>query len=143
MYYPPCWITRGSVRPLLAQAGFDTAVLRNELAKQLDNLPKIQNPNGDIQMSLDMGRLLNLADKKSQDNGDACISGESLLLVAMEDGQTNLDKLLLAHGDLSRIQQTVEHVRGGETVDNPDAEENRQALEKYTVDLTVGLRQAN
>lgn len=126
----------GTVRPLLAQAGFDTAVLRNELAKQLDDLPKVQSPNGDVQMSPEMGRLLNLADKKSQDNGDAYISSESLILVAMEDGSTSLGKILLAHGDIKRLQQTIEMVRGGETVDNPDAEENRQALEKYTVDLT-------
>jgi len=126
----------GTVRPLLAQAGFETAVLRNELAKQLDDLPKIKNPNGDVQMSPDMGRLLNLADKKSQDNGDAYISSESLILVAMEDGSTSLGKLLLNHGDIKRLKQAIDTIRGGETVDNPEAEENRQALEKYTVDLT-------
>ena len=93
-------------------------------------------PNGDVQMSPEMGRLLNLADKKSQDNGDAYISSESLILVAMEDGATSLGKLLITHGDIKRLEQAIEAVRGGETVDNPDAEENRQALEKYTVDLT-------
>ncbi len=126
----------GTVRPLLAQAGFDTAVLRNEVAKQLDDLPKIQNPNGDVQMSPEMGRLLNLSDKKSQDNGDAYISSENILLVAMEDGSTNLGKLLARYGDIKRLETAIEKIRGGETVDNPDAEENRQALEKYTVDLT-------
>jgi len=126
----------GTVRPMLAQAGFNTAVLRNELAKQLDDLAKIQHPNGDVQMSPDMGRLLNLADKKSQDNGDAYISSESFILVTMEDGSTSLGKLLLGHGDIKRLRQAIETLRGGETVDNPDAEENRQALEKYTVDLT-------
>lgn len=125
-----------TVRPLLAQAGFDTAVLRNELAKQLDELPKIQHSTGDVQMSPEMGRLLNLADKKSQDNGDAYISSESIVLVAMEDGSTNIGKLLLQYGDLKALEKAIDSLRGGETIDNPDAEENRKALEKYTVDLT-------
>jgi len=133
----------GTVRPLLAQAGFDTAVLRNELAKQLDDLPKVQNPNGDIQMSPDMGRLLNLADKKAQDNGDAYISSENIVLVAAEEGSTSLGKLLLQYGDVKKIQQAIEAIRGGETVDNPDAEENRQALEKYTIDLTSQAESGN
>ena len=126
----------GTVRPLLSQAGFDTAILRNELAKQLDDLPKIQNPNGDIQMSPEMGRLLNLADKQSQDSGDAYISSETIVLVAMEDGSTNVGKLLLSYGSLADVKKAIETIRGGDTVDNPDAEENRRALEKYTVDLT-------
>lgn len=126
----------GTISPLLTQAGFDTAALRNELAKQLDDLPKVQNPNGDIQMSPDMGRLLNLADKKSQDNGDAYISSETIILVAMEEGSTTLGKLLLNYGDVQRLRDVIDNIRGGETIDNPDAEENRQALEKYTVDLT-------
>jgi ATP-dependent Clp protease ATP-binding subunit ClpB len=126
----------GTIRPLLAQAGFDTAVLRNEVAKQLDDLPKIQSPNGDIQMSPEMGRLLNLADKKSQDNGDAYISSESIVLVAMEDASTNLGKLLLRYGNTEGLKKAIDTIRGGETIDSPDAEQNRQALEKYTVDLT-------
>ena len=126
----------GSISPLLSQAGFDTAIVRNEVAKKLDDLPRIQNPNGDIQMSPGSGRLLNLADKKAQDNGDAYISSENLVLAAMEDGNTELGKLLLHHGDVQRLKQAIDSLRGGETVDNPDAEENRQALEKYTVDLT-------
>ncbi len=125
----------GSIRPLLAQAGFNVTQLRNEVAKQLDELPRIQQPNGDIQMSPDLGRLLNLADKKAQDNGDAYISSENIVLVTMEDGNTALGKLLVQHGDLPRLQQAIDTVRGGETVYNPDAEENRQALEKYTIDL--------
>lgn len=126
----------GTLHPLLSQAGFDTVVLRNELAKQLDDLPKIQSHNGDVQMSPEMGRLLNLADKKSQDNGDAYISSESIVLVAMQDASTNMGKLLLRYGSLPALETAIDAMRGGETIDNPDAEENRRALEKYTVDLT-------
>ena len=126
----------GSIMPLLSKAGFDTAVLRNEVAKQLDDLPRIQHPNGDVQMSPELGRLLNLADKQAQKNGDSYISSENIVLVAMEDGATNLGKLLLRYGDVTRLQASINALRGGEKVDNPDAEESRQALEKYTVDLT-------
>ena len=128
---------RGAVRPLLAQAGFDVAGLRNELKKQLENFPRIQNPTGDIGMSADLGRLLNLADKHAQKKGDKFISSESLLLAALEDKTNGLGKLLEKFGNKEGLIAAVEKVRGGETVDNPDAEENRQALEKFTVDLTA------
>ncbi len=126
-----------SIRPLLVQAGFDVTVLRNELAKQLDNLPRIQHQIGDIQLSPDMGRLLNLADKKAQDNGDKFISSEALLQAAIQEGSTSLGKLLKQFGDEKRLNQAITAIRGGETVDNPDAEQNRQALEKFTIDLTA------
>lgn len=127
----------GSVRPLLANAGFDVAGLRNELTKQLESLPKISNPTGDVHMSPDMGRLLNLADKESQKNGDKFISSETILLAAMNDSSITLGKLLAQFGNVKRLQQSVDNVRGGETVDDPEAEGNRQALEKYTIDLTA------
>lgn len=127
----------GSVRPLLAAAGFDIPNLRNELTKQLAGLAEVQNPTGDVQMSSEMGRLLNLADKHAQKNKDKFISSESLLIAAMEDRNNSLAKLLLTSGDLENLKQAVDKVRGGETVDDPEAEGNRQALDKYTVDLTA------
>jgi ATP-dependent Clp protease ATP-binding subunit ClpB len=127
----------GSVRPLLAQAGFDVPGLRNDLGKKLNDLPRIHQATGDVQISPEMGRLLNLADKKAQKNGDKFISSESVLLAAMEDGGNVLGKLLNQFGDIKRLQQAIDTIRGGETVDNPDAEANRQALEKYTIDLTA------
>ena len=127
----------GSVRPLLASAGFDVAGLRNEITKSLESLPKINHPTGDVAMSPDMGRLLNLADKHAQTVGDKFISSESLLIAAMEDQKFDIGKLLAQFGSLDRLKQAVESVRGGETVDDPDAEGNRQALEKYTIDLTA------
>ncbi|MEX1033043.1 MAG: ATP-dependent chaperone ClpB [Cellvibrionaceae bacterium] len=125
------------VRPLLAQSGFDVNGLRNELNKQLEALPSIQNPTGDVHMSTEMGRLLNLADKQAQQVGDKFISSESLLLAAMADKNNSLGKLLSQFGDQKRLQESIERVRGGETVDSPEAEANRQALDKYTIDLTA------
>lgn len=127
----------GTVRPLLASAGFDLAGLRNELSKRLDALARLQNPTGEVSMSQDLGRLLNLADKYAQQNKDKFISSESVLIAAMKDGKNALGELLLKFGSLKALEAAVEGVRGGETVDNPDAEGNRQALEKYTIDLTA------
>jgi len=127
----------GSVRPLLAQAGFDVSGLRNGLAKELDSLARIQNPTGDVHMSQDLVRLFNLADKQSQKAGDKFISSETLLIAALDEGNNALSKLLKAFGDAKRLKTAIEKVRGGETVDDPDAEGNRQALEKYTIDLTA------
>jgi len=127
----------GAVRPLLAAAGFDVAGLRNALTKALEELPKIQSPTGDVSMSQELGRLLNLADKYAQQAGDKFISSESLLLSSMNDSASSLGKLLNQFGDTERLNAAVKKVRGGETVDNPEAEGNRQALERYTVDLTA------
>ncbi|MDN3638948.1 ATP-dependent chaperone ClpB [Simiduia curdlanivorans] len=127
----------GTVRPLLAQAGFDVTGLRNGLAKKLDQLARIQNPNGDVHMSPELGRLLNLADKHAQKSGDKFISSETLLLAAMEEGNSDLAKMLAQFGNVQRLKSAVESVRGGEKVETQDAEENRQALEKYTIDLTA------
>jgi ATP-dependent Clp protease ATP-binding subunit ClpB len=127
----------GAVRPLLAQAKFDVAGLRNELAKELESLPRVQNPTGDIPMAQELGRLLNLADKHAQQTGDKFISSESILLAAMGDKNSGLGKLLARFGQLPELQAAVDKVRGGDTVDDPDAEGARQALDKYTVDLTA------
>ncbi|WP_111643322.1 ATP-dependent chaperone ClpB [Marinimicrobium alkaliphilum] len=127
----------GTVRPLLSQAGFDVTGLRNALSKALDQLPHIQSPTGDVNMSQELGRVLNLADRRAQKEGDKFVSSESVLLSAMLEGESAFGKLLKEFGDAKRLEQAVEKIRGGETVDNADAEGNRQALEKYTVDLTA------
>ena len=127
----------GAVRPLLAQAGFDVAGLRNGLAIALDSLARVQSPTGDVHMSPEMGRLLNLADKKAQDYGDGYISSECVLQAAMADKNSELGKMLKQYGDANKLDKAIVKVRGGEAVDNPDAEGNRQALDKFTVDLTA------
>ncbi len=125
----------GAVRPLLGKAGFDVQGLMAELEKLLDGLPQVQSPTGEINVSPDLGRWLNLADKRAQQQGDQFIASEAILMVAVEDNSA-VGKALNKFGDKKKLQTTIEEVRGGETVTNPEAEENRQALEKYTIDLT-------
>lgn len=126
----------GSIRPLLMQVGFDVNSLRQALSKELDQLAKIQNPTGDVSLSQDLARLLNQADRLSQQKGDQFISSELVLLAAMDEN-TKLGKLLLAQG-VSRkaLENAVNNLRGGDAVNDPNIEESRQALDKYTVDLT-------
>ncbi len=126
-----------SVRPLLAQSGFDVNGLRNALHKELENLASVKNPTGDIHMSQDMARLFNLADKQAQKSGDKFISSETVLLAALNDKATAMAKLLTQFGHSQRLVDAIEKLRGGEKVESPDAEENRQALDKYTIDLTA------
>ena len=127
----------GTVRPLLGAAGFDLPGLRNELNKKLESLARLNAPTGEVSMSSALGRLLNLADKYAQQNDDKFISSESVLIAAMRDGKISVGELLLQFGSLERLESAVKKVRGGETVDDPDAEGKRQALEKYTIDLTA------
>ena len=126
----------GSVKPLLAQVGFDVSVLQSELARLLDKLPVVQNPTGDIQPSQSLLRLLNMADKKSQQDQDQYISSETVLRVMMDDSG-DLGKLLRGQGVSSKaLDNAIKNIRGGETVTDANAEENRNALSKYTIDLT-------
>ena len=126
----------GSIKPLLMQVGFDVNGLRSALSKELDQLPKIQNPTGDVNMSQDLARLLNQADRLAQQKGDQFISSELVLLAAMDEN-SKLGKLLLAQGVSKKaLENAISNLRGGEAVNDPNAEESRQALDKYTVDLT-------
>ena len=126
----------GSIKPLLMQVGFDVNSLRKELTKELDQLPKIQNPTGDVNMSQDLARLLNQADRLAQQKGDQYITSEVVLLAAMDEN-SKLGKLLLGQGVSKKaLENAINNLRGGEAVNDPNAEESRQALDKYTIDLT-------
>ncbi|AZD10609.1 ClpB protein [Pseudomonas chlororaphis] len=126
----------GSIKPLLMQVGFDVNSLRKELSKELDHLPKIQNPTGDVNMSQDLARLLNQADRLAQQKGDQFISSELVLLAAMDEN-SKLGKLLLGQGVSKKaLENAINNLRGGEAVNDANVEESRQALDKYTVDLT-------
>ncbi len=126
----------GSVKPLLMQVGFDINSLRQALVKELDQLPKIQNPTGDVNMSQDLARLLNQADRLAQQKGDQFISSELVVLAAMDEN-SKLGKLLLSQGVTKKaLENAINNLRGGEAVNDANAEESRQALDKYTVDLT-------
>ncbi|MFJ4348248.1 ATP-dependent chaperone ClpB [Pseudomonas sp. NPDC089401] len=126
----------GSIKPLLMQVGFDVNSLRQALVKELDQLPKIQNPTGDVNMSQDLARLLNQADRLAQQRGDQFISSELVLLAAMDEN-SKLGKLLLGQGVSKKaLENAINNLRGGAAVNDANAEESRQALDKYTVDLT-------
>ncbi|AZE51228.1 ClpB protein [Pseudomonas chlororaphis] len=126
----------GSIKPLLMQVGFDVNSLRKELSKELDHLPKIQTPTGDVNMSQDLARLLNQADRLAQQKGDQFISSELVLLAAMDEN-SKLGKLLLGQGVSKKaLENAINNLRGGEAVNDANVEESRQALDKYTVDLT-------
>ena len=125
----------GSVRPILNRAGFDVNGLQESLNQQLDKLAQIKAPTGEVNIAQELGRLMNLADRVAQKNNDQYISSETLLQVLLEDsGQTG--KILSKFGDPKKALAAIASVRGGDSVNDPDAEENREALSKYTIDLT-------
>ncbi|MFA5630611.1 MAG: ATP-dependent chaperone ClpB [Porticoccaceae bacterium] len=125
----------GSVRPMLSQAGFNLAAVEKAVADRLDGLARLQNPTGEVNLSPASARVLNLADKRAQQQGDQFISSEAVLLAMFDDGESG--QLLKPHGEVKKLEEVVKKVRGGESVDSAEAEGSRQALEKYTIDLTA------
>ncbi|MBE0486705.1 ATP-dependent chaperone ClpB [Marinobacter sp.] len=126
----------GSIKPLLKQVGVEPGRVRQAIAKEIENLPEVQGNAGDVSMSNDMGRLFNISDKLAQKRGDQFISSELILLAAVED-RGSLGRVLREQGvDKAALEKSIDEVRGGESVNDAGAEENRQALSKYTVDLT-------
>ncbi|KTD48790.1 endopeptidase Clp ATP-binding subunit B [Legionella rubrilucens] len=131
----------GSCRPLLSKAGVNLPMLRNLLDQALDKLPKVSGTGGDIHISNALNRLLNLTDKLSQQRKDNYISSELFVLAAVSE-EGNLAKLLKQTGASQQvIEKAIEEIRGGDKVTDPNAEEQRQALEKYTLDLTERAEQ--
>jgi ATP-dependent Clp protease ATP-binding subunit ClpB len=126
----------GSVRPLLIKAGVDVNKLRSDLQAVLDRLPRVEGTPGEIHISNDLNKVLNVTDKLAQQRGDQFISSELFVLAAFED-RTLSGLLKGAGGVKGAIEKAIEEVRGGEKVNNANAEESRQALEKYTLDLTA------
>lgn len=131
----------GSCRPLLSKAGVNISQLRTLLDQALDNLPKVSGTPGDVHISNGLNRLLNVTDKLSQQRKDSFISSELFVLAAISE-EGNLARLLKqAGGDKQAIEKAVNEVRGGDSVNDANAEEQRQALEKYTIDLTERAEQ--
>ncbi len=125
-----------AIQPLLKQAGAEPGRIRQAIARELEHLPEVQGSAGDVSMSNDMGRLFNIADKLAQKRKDQFISSELMLLAALEDRGT-LGRVLREQGvDKAALEKAIDEARGGEAVNDAGAEENRQALSKYTIDLT-------
>ncbi|MEE2766317.1 MAG: ATP-dependent chaperone ClpB [Pseudomonadota bacterium] len=131
----------GTIRQILSQAGVNVSQLRVWLGERLERMAKVEGNAGDVQVSQGLTRLLNLTDKLSQKRNDAYISSELFLLAAVEAGGPVGE--LLKRSGLNRdvLEQVIDKVRGDQSVNNPNAEEQRQALEKYTVDLTLRAEQ--
>ncbi len=131
----------GSCRPLLTKAGVNLSQLRTLIDQALDRMPKVSGTGGDIHISNGLNRLLNLTDKLSQQRKDDYISSELFILAAMEEGSTLAKLLKQAGAEPKAIEKAIDDIRGGEKVRDQNAEEQRQALEKYTLDLTERAEQ--
>jgi ATP-dependent Clp protease ATP-binding subunit ClpB len=126
----------GTTRQLLANCNVNVNALRSQLSQMLDAMPSVEGTGGEVLVSNNLGRLLNLSDKYAQKRGDQFISTELYLLAALED-KGELGRVLKQAG-LSRngVERAIDEIRGGQKIEDPNAEEQRQALEKYTIDLT-------
>ncbi|BDU15577.1 ATP-dependent chaperone ClpB [Lysobacter auxotrophicus] len=127
----------GSTRPLLAQAGVNVPLLRERLGEALEKLPKVTGQAGQISVGNDLARLLNVTDKLAQQRGDAFIASELFVLAALDDNGEVGRALKAAGANKDKLEAAIAKVRGGESVQSENAEDQRQALEKYTIDLTA------
>ena len=131
----------GTVRPLLTSAGIDVAALRSALTQELDRLPKVDGIGGDVQLSQDLGRLMNLCDKIAQKRNDKFISSELFVLAASEERGKLGDALRKQGATVVKLNAAVDQMRGGDSVNDANAEDSRQALKKFTIDLTERAEQ--
>ncbi len=130
------------VRPLLAQAGVNVNGLRSALGQAVESLAQVEGSNGEVHLSNELNRLLNLTDKNAQKRDDQFISSELFVLAALEDKKNRLSDVLASNGaNLDALKKVIDEVRGGQTVSDPNAEDQRQALQKYTIDLTERAEQ--
>jgi len=131
----------GSITPLLTQSGVNAPALRELLNKELNNMPSVSGINGDVQISNELGKLLNFSEQLAQKNNDSFVASEMFLLAACES-KGQLSSLLKQAGiNTSTINQAIKTTRGGENVHDENAEEQRNALKKYTLDLTERAEQ--
>jgi ATP-dependent Clp protease ATP-binding subunit ClpB len=131
----------GGTASLLSRAGVNVPKLRESLKKAIGRLPKVEGHGGEVQIGRDLSNLLNLTDKEAQKRGDQYIASE-LFVLAVADDKGEVGRLLKeAGGSKKAIEQAIKAVRGGESVANPEAEGQREALKKYTLDLTERARQ--
>ncbi|MCP3867185.1 MAG: ATP-dependent chaperone ClpB [Gammaproteobacteria bacterium] len=131
----------GSVRHLLSQTDVNVNQLRSSLDESLGRLPSIQGADGDLHISNDLGRLLNQTDKLAQQRKDQYVSSELFVLAAVEDKGEIGDLMRRAGAAKGPVEQAIDKLRGGQQVDDPNAEDQRQALERYTIDMTERAEQ--
>ena len=131
----------GSVRGLLTKAGVKVNLLRSQLGEALDRLPKVEGAGGDVHFGNDLVKVFNLADKLAQDRDDQYISSDLFVLAAMDDKSPLIKILEQAGAVRGAVEKAIDELRGGQQVNDPNAEDTRQALEKYTIDLTERAEQ--
>ncbi|GLP97131.1 ATP-dependent chaperone ClpB [Paraferrimonas sedimenticola] len=131
----------GSVRPILTLVGADMNAIRSAVAQGLDKLPQVSGTQGDLQVSQSLIKLFNLCDKLAQQKQDAYISSEIFLLALLDSGGPLAKVLESAGVGKAKLEQAIDKVRGGQKMDDANAEETRQALDKYTIDLTERAEQ--
>ena len=127
----------GSCSALLKQVGVVLSDFKAELNKLIEALPQVEGGDADVHMSNDLGRLMNMADKYTQKRGDQYISSEIVLLAAVDDKAALGALLKKFNVNKAALEAAIDTVRGGESVKDQGAEDNREALDKYTVDLTA------
>jgi ATP-dependent Clp protease ATP-binding subunit ClpB len=131
----------GSIRPILTAANINISSLRSKLNSLLDRLPKVEGNGGDVHISNELTRLLNLTDKIAQKRKDQFISSELFLLAALEESGSIKDILVELGVTKANVEAGIQSERNGQKVDDANAEEGRRALEKYTIDLTARAEQ--
>ncbi len=132
----------GIARSVFSQSGVKVNLLRSQLGKALDSMASVSGGNqGEIHVSNDLARLLNATDKLSQQNGDQYISSELFLLAALDDKGKVGSLLKEAGANYEALKMSIDNIRGGQSVNDPNAEDQREALKKYTIDLTERAEQ--
>jgi ATP-dependent Clp protease ATP-binding subunit ClpB len=131
----------GTVRGLLTKSGVNVNLLRSQLGDAVDRLPKVEGAGGEMHISNDLTRLFNLTDKLAQKRDDQYISSELFVLAALDEGST-LKAIMEGAGAVrGAVEKAIDDLRGGQQVNDPNAEDTRQALEKFTIDLTERAEQ--
>ncbi len=131
----------GSISPLLTQAGINAPALKSALNQELNNMPSVSGVGGDVQLSNELGKLLNLSEQLAQKNNDSFVASEMFLLAACES-KGQLGTLLKQAGiNLAIVNKAIKDARGGQNVHDENAEDQRNALKKYTMDLTERAEQ--
>jgi ATP-dependent Clp protease ATP-binding subunit ClpB len=131
----------GSVRGLLTKSGVNVNLLRSQLGVALDRLPRVEGTAGDVHIGNDLTKLLNLTDKLAQKRNDQYISSELFVLAVLDDKSPLAGIMQQAGAVRGAVEKAVDELRGGQQVNDPNAEDTRQALEKYTIDLTERAEQ--
>ncbi len=131
----------GSVRGLLTKAGANVNLLRSQLGEAIDRLPRVEGAGGDVHFSSDLGKLFNITDKLAQKRNDQYVSSELFVLAALDD-KSPLKHIFEQAGVVrGAVEKAIDDLRGGQQVDDPNAEDTRQALDRYTIDLTERAEQ--